>query len=321
MESWLTNVFVGFDVVLQSEGAIYRALFDQEKRSSSRVKLLLCRNDPTLCLFDGDLLCESTLDADFFSASPQQLVGLSASVFTASSLVVVVHVAPLVSSVDDIPRWGAALALHRERSLVLVPAAFAKEHVELLAFNALFVGDTFNGWTLLQSRPYTVREANVFDLESLLRLEKFWDSPSLEATESELLRRLSEFPEGQLVLEMHGSIVAVLYSQRISDANALLSTRSYADIPFLALTNGPVLQFLAALSDPDVAQAQPAHSLLQHALNLFSCRGFRTVQAITRWSQFSSWKKERPDRTASDYFALLDKDGLSVDATVRWHQR
>ena len=72
--------------------------------------------------------------------------------------------------------------------------------------------------------------------------------------------------------------------------------------------------------DPKFAQAQPAHYLLQHALRLFYCRGFSLIQAVTRWSQFDSWKSRHSNRNAEDYFMCTDADGNSVDPTVRWHQ-
>lgn len=315
----MSNVFDGFDVVIQCDGALFGALFGDATRSC---RLLLCRNDPTLCLFGRESLCDFTLDADHSLASPLTLVRLARDE-TESRLLrcLVLHVASSSSSVDDIPRWSSALSQAPERSLVLFPSSFVQEHAALLAFNGLFSGDSFSGWTLLQWRAYSVREANVFDLEALVRLEQFWDSSTLQSSEGEILRRLSEFPEGQLVLEVQGSICAVLYSQRLANALSPSNVKAYAELPSLAAANGNIIQFLAALSDPKWAQSQPAHFLLQHALNLFFCRGFRCVQAVTRWSQFASWKEANPSGSTMDYFSLRDEDGLSVDATVRWHQR
>jgi hypothetical protein len=317
MESWLTNVFASFDAVVQADGALFHALFGGETRSSS-VKLLLCRNDPTRVLFPRECLCEVSLDADFMSSSPQQLVRLARDLVDSSTIII--HVASLISSADDIPRWASALLDCPDQSILLVPSKFASEHVSVFAFHGMFCGDSFNGWSLLQHRRYTVREANVFDLERLLFLEQAWDDPNLQAPENDILWRLSNFPEGQLVLEMESTVVAVLYSQRLSQVLSLSTNVYFSELKSLSCSNGSVLQFLAALSDQKFAQAQPAHYLLQHALHFFFCKGFRTVQAVTRWSQFGTWNSQHPEQSPRDYYGLKDVDGFSIDATVRWHQ-
>ena len=321
MESWLLSVFSPLRrVVVQADGSHFAAVFEPSLVTTTRsplLRLLPCRNDPTVHVLPRERLCDAFLDADLLSASPLQRVALAQS---ALSPAVVVHLVALEPVAQDMPAWSAALEHCARNAFLLVPADFARDHASALAFVGLFAGDAFDSWCLLQRQPYMVREASVFDLDALARLELSWDATALQASESELMRRLFEFPEDQLVLEMHGTLVAVVYTQRIKDLLVLAPGCSGADMPSLACQGGPVVQFLAALSDPRFANAQPAHHLLQFALHLFHCRGFRQVLAVTRWSQFAQRRLSNAELRPQDYFAFRETDGLSVDATVRWHQ-
>src|SRR5207302_303779 len=98
---------------------------------------------------------------------------------------------------------------------------------------------------------------------------------------TELRRRISVFPQGQMVLEQDGRIAAALYSQRVGELAQLRHT-PFAEFARIHDPEGTVGHLLGICVAPEVQGTGLADELIDFALVYFaSCEGIQTVAGIT----------------------------------------
>ncbi|CAE7193794.1 ppsB, partial [Symbiodinium necroappetens] len=119
----------------------------------------------------------------------------------------------------------------------------------------------------LVRRNYAIRFAELSDLPSLLRLEEFAWVQEMRATEEVLKTRLTTSPTTNLVCELDGKVVAVLYMQRIASFDVLDEQR-FMEISKTHDPDGPVVQLIAIGTDPEVGKLGIGSDLRSFALHL-----------------------------------------------------
>lgn len=139
----------------------------------------------------------------------------------------------------------------------------------------------------LSKREYSVRIARATDIDALERLEHLCWIPPLRTPRSSLLARIESFPQGQFVLERHGEVKGVIYSQRIHD-EADLSRCTMDEVHRLHDPAGDVVQLLAVNIDPDSQNLACGDQLLEFMLQRSSLqRGVRKIVAVTLCKDFT----------------------------------
>ena len=149
----------------------------------------------------------------------------------------------------------------------------------------------------------SIRRATPADLPALLELEQQWDEPSLRSSEDVVKARLQRHPEGQLVAVKRGTeaVVAVLYTQRVTSPDVLLSATRQSE-PALHTAVGASVQLLGVLSGPGAAGTGAA--LRTHVLQLAQAEGLRSACAVTRCRD---WDRTSP---YAEHVASGDDRGL-----------
>src|SRR5262245_59940080 len=105
----------------------------------------------------------------------------------------------------------------------------------------------------LIKRNYVVRRATEIDWERLCELEELcWKHT--QTPSEEIRSRLQRYPQGQFVLEKDGAVLGVIYSQRIANMDALLTSNA-AEVHKLHQQSGPIIQLLAVNIDPQAQNA------------------------------------------------------------------
>eukprot|EP00931_Biecheleriopsis_adriatica_P049050 TRINITY_DN28360_c0_g1_i2.p1 TRINITY_DN28360_c0_g1~~TRINITY_DN28360_c0_g1_i2.p1 ORF type:complete len:592 (+),score=131.28 TRINITY_DN28360_c0_g1_i2:158-1933(+) len=119
----------------------------------------------------------------------------------------------------------------------------------------------------LVRKPYRIRLAELSDLPVLEKLEqKVW-AENLRASSAVLRTRLETAPTCNLVCELDGEVVAVLYMQRISKVEHVDSEK-FMQISEAHTSEGRVLQLIAMGSDPQVSGRSIGADLRAFALLL-----------------------------------------------------
>lgn len=165
----------------------------------------------------------------------------------------------------------------------------------------------------LVRRNYAIRFAELSDLPSLLRLEEFAWVQEMRATEEVLKTRLTTSPTTNLVCELDGKVVAVLYMQRIASFDVLDEQR-FMEISKTHDPDGPVVQLIAIGTDPEVGKLGIGSDLRSFALHLARLdRGVDCVVGVTRCRDFKGSGK-----TMQEY---VDNHvaGKVVDPIVDFH--
>ena len=141
-----------------------------------------------------------------------------------------------------------------------------------------------------EKRPYVVRHACLDDLSYLLELEnQCWLKP-LRATSTELKERLTNYPQGQCVVEKEEKVVGVLYSQRIAQTTDL-ENRDFRQIAKLHVLEGPILQLIAINILPEMQDQGLGDQLLEFMLQKSALTaGIEQVLGITRCRDYTHYK-------------------------------
>ncbi|PSL48183.1 acyl transferase domain-containing protein [Chitinophaga niastensis] len=167
----------------------------------------------------------------------------------------------------------------------------------------------------LERRDYIVRYARKEDLPALIKLEKDCWPAYLCTTASALEKRLAHYPEGQMVLQLNGEIVGVVYSQRIEKLSDLENVVA-ATIEDLHRNDGSIIQLLGLNILPEWQHGNFGDQLLEFMLQQCSLlQGVETVAGITRC-------KDYQHHTVIDYNAYIhleNERGTLVDTTLRFH--
>ena len=167
-----------------------------------------------------------------------------------------------------------------------------------------------------EERPYAIRTATPADLPALLALEHACWAPALRASESRLRRRIERHPLGQLVLEMDGRVVAVLYSQRIADASPL-SVATADDVESHHTSRGRIVQLLAVNVLPEMQHLALGDQLLSFVLQLAAhTEGVDHILAVSLCRDFRS----DSGVALEQYIRQRDARGLLIDPILRFHE-
>ncbi|POZ61210.1 beta-ketoacyl synthase N-terminal-like domain-containing protein, partial [Chromobacterium alticapitis] len=168
----------------------------------------------------------------------------------------------------------------------------------------------------LQKRDYRIRPLQIDDLPAMTRLENLCWGSALAADEMTLLRRLRQFPSGQLALLQDDRLIGAMYTQRIAGeedilaANALNILERHAD-------DGLVIQLLAVNIDPDWQDRGLGDQLLEFMLQRCAVLdGVETVLAVTRGKDYP----QHAPLPMSDYIKLRNPRGYLVDPVLRFHE-
>lgn len=156
-----------------------------------------------------------------------------------------------------------------------------------------------------------IRLANKSDIKDLLEIEaKCW-SPSLRASKDTILLRIATYPEGQFVLDVDGKARGILYTQRITNVEALLSG-TYSSQFGLHTPSGDIVQFLAIAVDK--SQKGAGVFLRDSALKLV--RADATIKQVVAMSRCSAFKNKNNKNQFEEY----EKHVMSFkDPTIHFH--
>ena len=145
----------------------------------------------------------------------------------------------------------------------------------------------------LQQRVYAIRTALPSDTEALVTLEtECWEA-HLQASRTEIASRLGDPACTTYVAVLRTGppladrIAAVLYTQRIDDAHALLSPDlRQPGVADLRCPGGPIVQLLAVAARPSQQHLRLGQALREHALQLAELGAAGQVVAVTRCREF-----------------------------------
>lgn len=166
----------------------------------------------------------------------------------------------------------------------------------------------------LEKRDYTVRNAVPSDLPALNDLEEQCWPVAMRMQATELAARLDRFPEGQFVLEQHGRVAAVLYSQRLESA-AALDSAIYKTLPTLHTADGPVLQLLGLNVAPDAQDQNLGSELADVVTRWCVLRGdIESIVGVTRCKDY-----QRRSKGSFEEYVWTVADGLPIDPILRFH--
>nr|AAR19304.1 putative type I polyketide synthase [symbiont bacterium of Paederus fuscipes] len=168
----------------------------------------------------------------------------------------------------------------------------------------------------LEAKPYRVRPASMKDMKVLLALEeRCWDIP-LRTPRGVLERRVSRYPQGQLVLTLDDKVGGIIYSQRIEDTKVLQGV-SMAQVDALHRAQAPIVQLLAINIEPVCQQYNLGDQLLEFML-IYSAllEHVQGIVAITRCKQFD----QANGITLEDYIHFRNDQNVLADPILRFHE-
>ena len=176
----------------------------------------------------------------------------------------------------------------------------------------------------LRRRPYAIRIAVPSDTDALVALEaECWEA-HLQTSGTDIISRLGDpactayvavLPAGTPLADR---VAAVLYTQRIDNAHALLSpSLRQPGIVDLRCPDGPIVQLLAVAARPSQHRLRLGHALREHVLQLAELGASRQVLAITRCREFALVDTHAADSSADAQFDAHVAAGR--DAGLRFH--
>lgn len=170
-----------------------------------------------------------------------------------------------------------------------------------------------------QKADYRIRQTRTSDLPALLQLEKECWSIELQATSTNLVDRLNNYPEGQLVLELPESdnnykVVGAIYSQRIETADRIQSITADR-VSELHYSDGSIVQLLAVNILPGVQERRLGDQLLEFMLQRCSLiDGIESV-AVTLCKEF-----HHHEFSFEEYIRQRNARGKLIDPILRFHE-
>lgn len=168
----------------------------------------------------------------------------------------------------------------------------------------------------LELRGYCIRTVQVDDLPELLLLEERCWAEQLRTPEAVLKQRIVRYPQGQLVLVVDGSVVGVIYSQRI-DSTAPLDGIAVTQVDSLHNLEARVVQLLAVNILPEMQQQNLGDQLLEFMLIYRSLQiDVQSVVAITLCKNFDS----TAGLELEDYIRQRNEQGVLSDPILRFHE-
>ncbi len=167
-----------------------------------------------------------------------------------------------------------------------------------------------------ERRPYRIRLADPGDIDALVMLDEAGWAPALRFGRACIEARLANCPNGVLVAETDGGVVAAVYVGRLPTADAVHGRTLESCLDDNAV-EGSILQLLGVIAGPS-APLGLGDALLDFVLDWASCQpGVTGIAGVTRFGAYAA----RADLTPEQYLALVDSDGLPLDPIVRFHHQ
>lgn len=168
----------------------------------------------------------------------------------------------------------------------------------------------------MQRKQHLVRFATEKDLPAMVALERRCWAIHLCTSPDEIRNRILRYPAGQLVLEMHGAVCGVIYSQRIhalEELNGMTSDRVWQ----LHADEAPILQLLAVNILPECQQMNLGDQLLEFMLQRASVmKGVQSVAAVTLCKRYSQHRQY----AFQEYVRWRTQHGKLHDPILRFHE-
>lgn len=169
---------------------------------------------------------------------------------------------------------------------------------------------------IFERRDYAVRHGRTQDLPVLMHLEEACWPAGLRSSSAIVERRLERYPQGQLVLDLGGNVVGVIYSQRIARREDL-SGASAESVERLHTETGSTVQLLSVNILPEMQERQLGEQLLEFMLQY--CRlvdGVESVVAVTRCRNYENGR----GRSLEEYIHARNEFGTLFDPILRFHE-
>jgi acyl transferase domain-containing protein/acyl carrier protein len=137
-------------------------------------------------------------------------------------------------------------------------------------------------------RDYAIRFAQEDDLVSLIQLEELCWSTQLRTSAEQILARLQQYPQGQVVLEKEGKVLGVIYSQRIVN-DAVLEGYDAGNVHELHNPAGAMIQLIAVNIHPGSQNFGYGDQLLEFMLQRCSLiPGILRVVAVSLCKKYDA---------------------------------
>jgi len=142
----------------------------------------------------------------------------------------------------------------------------------------------------LVRKQYRIRFAEPSDMETLLVLEAGAWKEEMRASEEVLRRRLETSPTTNLVAEMDGKVIAVLYMQLVQSIDAV-DEQKFMQISDSHSPAGGIVQLIAICSDKEWGHLGAAFDLRNFALHLARIDpSIESVIGVTRCKDFGDFQ-------------------------------
>ena len=167
---------------------------------------------------------------------------------------------------------------------------------------------------------YRIRQTQLSDLPALIQLEKECWAIELQATSANLVDRLNNYPQGQLVMELpdgdhNYQVVGAIYSQRIESVE-ILHQIAVNRVSELHSHTGSIVQLLAVNILPDFQERRLGDRLLEFMLQWCSAiNGIESVVAVTLCQDF-----HRYEFSLAEYIGQRNVQGRLIDPILRFHE-
>jgi hypothetical protein len=163
-----------------------------------------------------------------------------------------------------------------------------------------------------------IREAEIGDLVSLLKLEDCCWREHLRSSANVIVHRINSFKHGQFVLEVNGEVCGVLYTQRVQCLEALKKC-TYQQQHELHDAFGKYWQLLCINIDVKKV-ANGAYLIRQHAMGVAkSDASVVAVIAMTRCSKFNEYiSLTRKVNSIQNYLCYVHEN---KDPTIFFHRQ
>ncbi|WP_313462886.1 GNAT family N-acetyltransferase, partial [Achromobacter sp.] len=205
-----------------------------------------------------------------------------------------------------------------EAPMFLMAAAEAGLFPDRAAFRHFPQAAPFTRITLnrLVARRYRMRHPSECDVKRLRELDIACWPENLAAPETELRRRITEFPLGQIVVEQDNRVIGALYSQRIDSIEQLLHT-PYARFGSIHNPDGTVGHLLGLCVAPDMQGTGLADDILDFAFAYFStCEGFEKLVGVSRCQNYARAGMVSMEQ----YIRQRDQAGRLIEPVLCFHE-
>ncbi len=170
-----------------------------------------------------------------------------------------------------------------------------------------------------RAREYRVRLATMADLPALLALEEACWPEGSRVSEAVLRHRVSQWPAGQLVLELSGEggeVAGVVYSQRLTAIDRLFGV-DFSIVDQLHHPDGRIVQIQSLNILPAHQSSGYGDQLLEFMLQYCTLHeGIDTVVGVTRCKDYP---RHRP-MPLSTYIHCRNAHGMPLDPVLRFHE-